>query len=279
MAEIAFRFDIDSHKCIREGVPILLRISDECGAPFSFYVNAGKAVSISDTLKSMMNKRQAGQVKDIKMLSAKEKLGTADYIFAAIVNPPMTQYADNLRAIWNSSCEMGLHGGMNHSHWYMDADRWEIKKIKADIEKAISNMQKVIPEFRPLGFAAPGFVTTPEIESLLSKIGFRYTTDFHSDGKKEIVLNNNGFRSICVNMCGEPGGVAYFEHAQAAGISDDAVVDDFVNRADKYDKLLVFDHPYFAAVQKADLLERIIKELIRCGHHIVTVKELCGIED
>ena len=91
MAEIAFRFDIDSHKCIRDGVPILLDISKKYGIPFTFFVNAGRAISVSDTLRTAFSNHDI-QEDSIKMLSAREKLGTLDYLYAAAINPPMTKY-------------------------------------------------------------------------------------------------------------------------------------------------------------------------------------------
>ena len=278
MAEIAFRFDIDSHKCIRDGVPILLDISKKYGIPFTFFVNAGRAISIGDTLKTAFSHHDI-QEGSIKMLSAHEKLGTLDYLYAAAVNPPMTKYADNIRKIWNSDCEFGLHGGMNHSHWYMNAGKWDKDKIDAEIKEAVRNIRNIIPEYKPCGFAAPGFVTSDKVEEVLKANGFCYSNDWHDDGKTDVVTGSDNFKNVTVNVCGEPGGVAYFEHAQALKMEDQKVIEDFMKRADKNEKLLVFDHPYFAAVQKRDLLDKLISELLRAGHRFVTVKEMCGIED
>lgn len=278
MAEIAFRFDIDSHKCIRDGVPILLDISKRHGVPFTFYVNAGRAISISDTIKTAVSVHDVYE-EPVKMLSALEKLGLSDYLYAAIINPQMTKYADNIRSIWNSDCEFGLHGGMNHSHWYMNADKWDKDKIDFEIKEAVRNIRKVIPEYKPCGFAAPGFVTSDKVEEVLKANGFCYSNDWHEDGKTDVVTGLDAFKNVTVNFCGEPGGVAYFEHAQASGIDDQAVIEDFMKRANQYDKLLVFDHPYFAAVQKRELLDKLISELLQAGHKFVTVKEMCDIED
>lgn len=37
MNRLVFRFDVDTHKCIRDGVPNLLEISDEMDVPFTFF--------------------------------------------------------------------------------------------------------------------------------------------------------------------------------------------------------------------------------------------------
>ena len=43
--KLVCRFDIDTHKCIRDGVPNLLEISEERNVRFTFFLNAGRAIS------------------------------------------------------------------------------------------------------------------------------------------------------------------------------------------------------------------------------------------
>lgn len=49
MSYVVFRFDIDSHVCMKQGVPMLLDISKKHDVQFTFFLNAGRAVSIWDT--------------------------------------------------------------------------------------------------------------------------------------------------------------------------------------------------------------------------------------
>lgn len=52
-----FRFDIDTHKCIRDGVPNLLAIFKEYNVPCTFFLNTGKSVSFWDSLGYLLKKR------------------------------------------------------------------------------------------------------------------------------------------------------------------------------------------------------------------------------
>lgn len=272
MAKVAIRFDIDSHKCIRDGVPLLLKLSSTYDVPFTFYLNAGRAVSILDTIKT----RLSGHTNDdsIKMLSAREKLGTMDFLYAAIINPKMTRYKENIKAIWNSNCELGIHGGMNHSHWYVGANQWSEDRIRNDVVKAIDEIRKIIPEYELQGFAAPGFVTSERVEKVLKELGFSYSTNWNKNGAGDICKVMQDFSTVGVNLCGEPGGVAYWEHAVAAGWSDAKMIDEVLQFACENDEVLLFDHPYFVALQKISLLEETIKRLILEGHKLLTVREL-----
>ena len=273
MAKVAFRFDIDSHKCIRDGVPILLGLADQYDIPFTFYVNVGKAVSRIDTIRSLYNKRGT-EGESVKMLSAKQKLGTKDYLYAAMMNPSLDRYRENIRAIAQSKCELGLHGGTNHSHWYTHALFWSYEQVKKDLEEALKKMRRVIPGYVPHGFAAPGFVTNDVIEQVLQDMGFQYSSNWHENNAAIIRRGTEEMPNVGVNLCGEPGGVAFWEYAAASEWTDRQTLEVFMDTVNRYDEIVVFDHPYFVALQRAELLEKMIGMLLKEGHQIVTMKEL-----
>lgn len=273
MAKVAFRFDIDSHKCIRDGVPILLELSNHYHVPFTFYVNVGRAVSRVDTICSISKKR-AFTDEHLQMLSAKQKLGAKDYIYAAIVNPMLKKYKENIVAIAQSGCELGLHGGMNHSHWHMHALQWSYGQIKNDLIKALKIMEQLVPDYNLQGFAAPGFVTNHVIEQVLKDIGFQYSSDWHENNASVICKWENAFPCVGVNLCGEPGGIAFWEYAFASGWTDRQTLDVFMDMVNTHENVVVFDHPYFVAMQKAELLRDTICRVIEQGHQIVTMREL-----
>lgn len=273
MAKVAFRFDIDSHKCIRDGVPVLLELSNRYSIPFTFYVNVGRAVSIMDTMHSIRKKKESSE-EHFQMLSARQKLGIKDYIYAAVVNPMLGNYKKNILAIAQSGCELGLHGGMNHSHWHMHALNWSYSQIKCDLEKALRIMRSILPEYKPQGFAAPGFVANAAIEQVLQDMGFEYSSNWHENNTFKIRRLKNDFPCLGVNLCGEPGGIAFWEYATASGWSDKQALEKFMNMVNSHDEVVVFDHPYFVAMQKAKLLEETICCVMEQGHQVVTMKEL-----
>lgn len=273
MAKIVFRFDIDSHKCIRDGVPILLRVAAHYGIRFTFYVNVGKAISRLDTLCSLCAKRRSEE-ENIKMLSAKQKLGIKDYFYAAMVNPSLDRYRENIRAIAQSGSELGLHGGMNHSHWYTHALHWSYEQVKKDLKGALDKMQRVLPDYIPQGFAAPGFVTNDVIGQALQDMGFQYLSNWHENHAAVIRKECGGIPDVGVNLCGEPGGVAFWEYAAASEWTDQQTLEVFMDMVNTHDEVVVFDHPYFVALQKVKSLEIVIETLLKEGHQIITLREL-----
>lgn len=276
MAKVAFRFDIDSHKCIRDGVPILLELSHRYSVPFTFYVNVGKAVSRIDTMRSVLYNSGERHAEEVQMLSARQKLGTKDYLYAAVVNPKLAKYRENIIAIARSGCELGLHGGINHSHWYTHALKWSYERVRKDLEEALRRMKRIVPKYCPQGFAAPGFVVNNVIGRVLKDLGFQYSSNWHENNAAEVYKVRGGIPDVGVNLCGEPGGVAFWEYAAASGWTDWRTVDYFMNMLNTHGEVVVFDHPYFVAVQKAELLERTIVSVIGQGHQIVAMRELAA---
>lgn len=276
MSYIVFRFDIDSHVCIRQGVPVLLELAEKHNITFSFFLHAGRAVSILDTLASILNREKSRET--YNMLPAYQKLGGLQYIYAAIANPRLTRYKKQIRALLASRHEVGLHGGRNHAKWQKHAQEWDMVKTALEIDGALHDIRKIYPDFAPKGFASPGFVSPDGLSAILEKRHFTYFSDMHMFGADRIMGKENGCSTICVNLCGEPGGIAFWENRAALGLNDHEVVHQFLDFADTHEKVVVFDHPYVAALKKRDCLEKIIVGLKESGHLIIPMCQLVEME-
>ena len=182
MKKLVFRFDIDTHKCIRDGVPNLLKVSEENKAAFTFFLNAGRAVSLTDSLQEVFARNQAESEDAVEMMSAREKLGNKDYLIAALCNPKIASYKSQIKELANSSCEIGLHGGRNHALWHKYAKEWDEEKVEDEIRWGINEVKKVIPDFCPRGFASPGWESPQCLEPVLERLGFEYYSDFQNRG-------------------------------------------------------------------------------------------------
>ncbi len=276
MSYVAFRFDIDSHVCMKQGVPILLDVSKKYDVQFTIFLNAGRAVSVWDTLSSGLKR---GEKKDsYNMLTAYCKLGGIQYLYAAVRNPRMTKYKKQIQDLLASDNEVGLHGGMNHAVWHAHAQQWDEQRTTQEIKRAIKAVQKICPTFEPKGFASPGFVTPKGLETVLEKLNFDYFSDEHDIDKCEIVERKQGIMSAAVNLCGEPGGIAFWENSIALGLTDEDILQKFMGFVDTHKKVIVFDHPYVVALKKRENLEKIIIRLKECGHSIVPLYQLVEME-
>jgi peptidoglycan/xylan/chitin deacetylase (PgdA/CDA1 family) len=282
MKYLSFRFDVDTHKCIREGVPNIIQLMNELNTKCTFFVNPGKSVSFIDSLKNVKGDRgnwgnKDSQRETIMQLSAYRKLGFWDYMIAASINPIISQsYKSQIRMIYDHGHEIGLHGGRNHELWHRYASNWNNAFILDEIEWGKEQLQKIIPELKINGFASPGWNSPRQLEKILKKTSFSYIADAHGkENSTAITKHLKNISFIHTAILGEPGGVGYIEHCRAKGMSDKAVIKDFEKRLSQQKRYaVIYDHPYFVGVRELDLLGKLMKVGKKMRYRIVPMREL-----
>lgn len=270
--KLVFRFDIDTHKCIRDGVPNLLKIATEYNIPFTFYLNTGRAISIKDSLNNIVNPRI---VENAKLMSSLQKLGIVDYFITAIINPVISTYKGNIKKIIDSGCELGIHGGKNHSHWANHVLSWSEEKIVDEIQWSIKQLKSIIPSYTPCGFAPPEWVTNEIVLHALDKIGFKYVSDFVDETLDNVICKKGNLIDVGCNMYGNPGAVAYFENRRVRGLSSEEIVSEVTEHVKNHKTTVLFDHPFYAGMCELDVIKMIIEKVQSMKDvKIVTMKEL-----
>lgn len=257
MKRLIFRFDIDTHKCIRDGVPRLLDISSQYDVPFTFFLNAGKAVSILDSLKRL-NLKKSSSIEQCEMMSAMQKLGKTDYMMAAFINPRVSAYKPQIKQLLTSGCEVGLHGGRNHSLWGGNSDCWTIERVREELKWALSTLRKIEPHFGPKGFASPEWNSPESLPEILKELGFSYYADLRCL-RQEPVKMGGTLPLIGVNLLGEPGGVAFFENCRVRNLTDDEIVHTVFDLFCELDTVILYDHPYYAGLNEEECICRLIE--------------------
>ncbi len=268
--KLVISFDIDTHKCIRDGVPNLLKLSEEMNVKFSFFLNGGKAVSIRDSIRQIFFR---DNTETALHMNAFSKLGMKDYIIAAIVKPNLAIYKKQIRALIESSCEVGLHGGKNHALWANYAQNFDENQIKSELNEVILRIRRFAPDFDPKGFASPNWNTPDFLPRVLKELGFEYYRDRHGLNEKHISYND-ALPQLYVNLLGEPGGVAFFENERAKKHSTEQILQDVRMALEHNNVTVLYDHPYFAGVNEIHTLRRIINMSRENGTEICTLREL-----
>lgn len=276
MKRIVFRFDVDTHKCIRDGVPNLLRLGETYQTGFSFFLNAGKAVSLTDSVRDIISR---GGVKsdseEVLMMSARQKLGTADYVKAAFLNPDIACYKTSVRKLYHSRSEMGIHGGRNHMIWHKHADQWTRERLESEIDWALAKIRNIIPEYKPKGFASPGWTGSPMLEEVLARKGFLYCADYRCRKHKNVRKEGRYLPYLGVNLLGEPGGVAFFEHCRMRGLSSKQIIQFVMDSIRSNEVTVVYDHPYYAGIRELNCIGKIIEMVTKSEDmEIVTLEKL-----
>jgi len=273
----AFRFDIDSEKCIKQGVPNLLGLADRLGVKFSFFFNIGRAVAPLSSFLNLFNRTDSTAAGH--SLSALKKLGFYHFLRTALLNPYVG--AANLDIITEASKrghEVALHGGKNHAKWVEKITSWNETEILHQLTWAIDILKNRKIEIT--AFASPCWKGTNRLYSVLSDLNFAYVSDNPNYLSQEIpkVLS---LPNVPVNMLGEPGHIAYIEHKRAQGMNNRQIVETFRMELKQLDKFAtIFEHPYFAGTTELDLTEQLVREAINTGKSVVTfghlAKASCG---
>lgn len=271
---LCFRFDIDTHKCIRDGVPPILALFKKYNRSATFFLNTGKSIEHNHALQSFFVKKTMKE--EVVSLSALKKLGPRDYLQVLLFNPTISKnYKKNINDLINSSNEIGLHGGHNHEEWHYFAKTWGKERAHQEIKWGIEQLKKYKKDLAIEGFASPGWNGSSVIDASLSEMGFSYVSDIHTDKPDQKIIKNGKFHKIPTNISGEPGGVGYIEHCRAKGMSSKDIIKDFRNKLEQRKKFaIIYDHPYYVGVQEIDILEEMIKVGLSMKFSIIPMRNL-----
>jgi peptidoglycan/xylan/chitin deacetylase (PgdA/CDA1 family) len=274
MKYFCFRFDVDTHKCLHEGVPQLLNLARDLGVKFTFFVNFGQAVNRISYINAVIKKRQG--LAGTKSLSALTKLGIKDYLFISLFNPFIgNRYPSILKKIVRNGHEIGLHGGKNHETWSRYARTWGVEKIRSELVWGKQQIKRISNKEPFCGFASPSWNGSEKINNILRELNFTYVADTHSNHPIEKVSTKKGLKYIPTNITGEPEGVGYIEYCRAAQMSDAEILSDFQNKLKVRKRLAtVYDHPYYVGIQELNLVKSMIQIAKAMGYKIVTMREI-----
>ncbi|HSK22906.1 MAG TPA: polysaccharide deacetylase family protein [Egicoccus sp.] len=254
---LSFRFDVDSHRCLGDGTRALTEVAARYGVAFTFFVHMGRATDRGRTARSVLFRRDAGN--EVHRLSTRRKLGTAGLLRLAVTNPRVgAEGGDEIRRLVAAGHEIGLHGGRNHRSWQDAADRWDHRRLTAEIGWGLAHLHAAGVEV-PVGFSSPAWTTSPAVARVASDLGIAYLADRHGTAIEGVTRDTGPLPDVATNVLGEPGGVGYLEWGRAQGWSDTEILDDFARRLDAVDDLaVVYDHPFWAGVHDADLVGRML---------------------
>jgi len=281
MRYFCFRFDVDTHKCIKEGVPNLVKLGDELDVRFTFFVNMGRAISHSELVKKLLFKKNVDSNNDESnsKYSPLYKLGKKDYIWAAVINPQVGfGNIEIIKELVRKGHEFGLHGGKNHSNWQNNARRWNRKKISKEIKDTLKKLEKSkLPRCK--SFCSPGFTCKSLIHAVLSENGFKYASDsFDKDDSRtegiNKIYNDSDLINIHVNISSNYD-IAYIENLRARGFKDKQILSDFRNKLNSIKKYaVVYGHPYYEGIRELNILRQLMDEARRQGFTLVTMEKI-----
>lgn len=275
MKSLVLRFDIDTPRCLRQGVPNLLRLAREEGVRFTFFCNMGRAISRRFLLKKLLRRsrppRTAPQASKLPVFA---KQGIRQAISTLVLNPLVgMSHPEVLRRAHDDGHDIGLHGGNNHGEWQYGFHSWSRDHIRREVDSGRRMFETVLKE-PPILFSSPGWQGSDELNAILKSMGFRASADRHGLEENNIV-RETGLYTFPTNLVAEPGGVAYLESLAALGYSPADAIDRF-NAIISDDRRLyvLYDHPCFAGVAALETVRGILQCARENGLTIFTFSDL-----
>lgn len=271
---LALRFDIDTIKCLRDGVPALLALADRARCRFTFFINMGRAIAP----RSVFGRRAASEERADK-LSPYRKLGPKYFLETLFINPCVgAGHATTLQNVVAAGHELGLHGGRNHGAWQRGAMNWDSARLAEEVEWGVGAFEGAVAR-RPTAFSSPGFTHPAELAAVMSQTGFRYTADDHDPGREAVQAAQTPPRhplSANTNLLGTPGNVGFIEWCMARGLTPEECAGEFTSRASAFTTAILYDHPCLAGDRGIEHLGKVIDAAARDGWRIATIEAMLG---
>lgn len=275
MKSLVLRFDVDTYRCINEGVPNLLRLAREEQVKFVFFCNMGRATSRLALLGRLLRRRPASAGEGrAKRLPASVKLGHYEALRTLLLDPKVGMSCpEPIRTAETEGHDIGLHGGRNHGTWQNGFHSWRTDRIQREVSAGKIMFERVLDR-SPVLFSSPGWQGSDTLNAILKDAGFKASADRHG-AKEEDLGCENGFCTLPTNLLAEPGGVAYFESLVARGLNSVQIVDEFRKTlGDGRQLYALYDHPCFAGTHALETIRAVVRCATQEGVEIVTFSEL-----
>lgn len=276
--QFSFRFDVDSHRCVAEGMPALLDLARRLEVRFTFFVNFGRLTSRPRALVAALPGRHGGTDRDgadapghVRKLPLRAKLGARGLATALLANPRAgARHLDVVRRAIDEGHDVGLHGGRNHRVWQDGAATWSAARVADEV--AWGRQWLTDLGIAPAGFSSPGWSSSAVVARAVADAGFAYLADRHGHAEVAVATTPEGLVDVPTNVLGEPRGVGWLEWCRAHGDDDDALLDRTTGRlADlaPAGHAVAYDHPFHAGIADVAMTGRLV-ELAREGGWEVT---------
>lgn len=275
MKTLVLRFDIDTYRCISEGVPSLLRLAREEGVQFTFFCNMGRSICRPVVLKKALRRRtRDGPATTAPKLSATRKLGLRHLVWTLLANPRVGASKPGiLQQCLEEGHDVGLHGGLNHGAWQHGFRNWSSQHIRREVEAGKSAFERALDR-SPVLFSSPGWQGSDGLNAILESMGFKGSADRHGPEQNQVEYIN-GFCTVPTNLVAEPGGVAYFESQAARGLGREDIVSQ-VSKTLEDDRrtYVLYDHPCYAGVHALEVVRSVVRYAKDNGFEITTMATL-----
>lgn len=260
MKTFALRIDLDTRKCIKEGLPKLLDLLRELDIKASFYVPIGGESNVFEIIKN----RGGVYEKGISKLGFFEKVLTV-----AMPQDFLKKYRKLLMRIIDDGHELGVHG-WKHREWTHSLGKLDLD----DRFKKIISKYNELTGKKPASFAAPGFNTNENALKALDRYGFLVASDLPGEKPFHPTVNGVKLKHLQVPVNIRKGNLPIIEHYTLQGLSDKDIVKAVCSDISDRNYVVMYGHGALEGSQKINVLGDILKYVKEQKYNIVTIEDI-----
>lgn len=268
----SFRWDVDHHVCITDGLPGIRRVCRELGVVNTFFINMGRSTNLREWLgKGFAASKE--KFEDMEAVHLIKKTGWSRFVLETVLSRPVgLSYVKALQTLQGEGHELGLHGGMDHVLWSRRFRELSEDVIAADVEASLGHF---VNHFgKPSGFSAPGFKSDERLTALLDRLGFLYDGD--AIGGEPHLANVDGRPSshwtIPVTLAG-PRTIPFLEYHGARGTSEREILSELDRHLQSRGIVILYGHPSYEGIH-VDRLRKVFAYVAERGFRFVTHAEI-----
>jgi len=165
---LCLRVDIDTTRDAR-ALPSLLGLLQDFDVKATIFVSTGRDDSARDLPRALLRVLRGRYIRRYGLDPLRSLLSSIG-----------VEESTDWRVALDGNHELGLHG-FRHRQWLCKAKAWNAEKADEMVGLALKLYRKRFG-WAPQGFAAPGFVATPQITVSLERHGFLYTSNSVMEG-------------------------------------------------------------------------------------------------
>lgn len=260
MKIFALRIDLDTRKCIRDGLPKLLELLKELDVKASFYVPIGGESNFFEIIEN----RGGVYEKGISKLSFFEKVLT-------VLMPQdfLKKYKKLLMRIIDDGHELGVHG-WKHREWTHSLEKLDLNCV---FSKIVSGYEKLTSK-RPASFAAPGLNTNANVLKALDRFGFLVASDLPGEKPFRPIADGVKFKHVQVPVNIRKGSLPIIEYYTLQGLSDKDIVKAVCRDISGKNYAVMYGHGTLEGSQKINVLRDILKYVKKQKYNIMTIENI-----
>lgn len=280
--KIGLRFDIDSIRDATKGIESLVDSKRKYGDSFSFsvFVNMGRGINRKLVFKDFKTTKKRVDTRGLGKISITKKLGTKDLLKTLLLNPVIgksgKKYFLEARDL---GCEIGLHGGMDHTLWQRKGKDFSYVDTKKLFMPALREFK--LSFGHPEGFTAPGFVQPEGLERILKENGFLYHCDIADSNSMKIDFSGS-LPNIPVNVIG-PNTLPIIPYLYSKKYCKDEIAD-YIEKMvktvikDFKGTPVIYGHPATELLLLQPIFEAVVDNLLDKGYIFVSLRDLINEE-